>query len=167
MVDRELVLRFLAMHHELANYRTPLLRFLNDFMRTHQDPDDLWLDSSRHTFASTIGIVHEVLGSSAFRVMDKHGTPVERSVNRALFDAEMVAFSYSNLNHIAGREDAVKSSIAGLFGDERFEDSIRRATGDKARVRQRIARIADTLEDAGVEISQALRQALDSLEVHE
>src|SRR5207302_5968003 len=37
-VDRELVLRFVALRHGLASYRPPLIKFLNDFAMRNRNP---------------------------------------------------------------------------------------------------------------------------------
>ena len=42
MVDRELVLRFLGLRNNLNTYRPPLVRFLNDYMKDHRNPDSAW-----------------------------------------------------------------------------------------------------------------------------
>jgi uncharacterized protein DUF262 len=40
MVDEELILRFFSLEARLAEYRTPLKRFLNDFMRDMRNSDE-------------------------------------------------------------------------------------------------------------------------------
>ena len=89
MVDEELVLRFFALRDQLPTYRPPLKRFLNNYMRGVQNPPSSALSRFGATFRETIGRVSMVLGSSAFRVTDRRGGPVDPAVNRALFDAQI------------------------------------------------------------------------------
>jgi len=70
MVDRELILRFLALRADIANYRTPLLRFLNDYMDTNQDQSASWIAARRELFLQTTALVREILSDAAFRVTD-------------------------------------------------------------------------------------------------
>jgi hypothetical protein len=51
LVDRELVLRFLALRERLASYRPPLLRFLNSYMADNQSPPDEFLQEHRSIFS--------------------------------------------------------------------------------------------------------------------
>ena len=77
---------------------------------------------------------------------------MDTSVNRALYDAEMIAFSnITNWEDWTRKERAI-GEIAALFEDEEFDDAIRRATGDKARLRLRIERVVGALREAGAEV---------------
>ena len=102
MVDEELVLRWFAMNDELADYRPPLKRFLNDYMDTHKDESEAWLNTREERFTQTMQHIRSVLDGQAFRLIDADGTPLKdsegkplpRGVNRALFDAQATAFSW-------------------------------------------------------------------------
>jgi hypothetical protein len=156
MVDRELILRFFGLRDRLEQYRTPLLRFLNDYMRDNRDPSADWLDSHRSSFKSTIDTIHSVLGPSAFRVIDIEGQPVERAINRAVFDAEMVSFSFADSGVIQRHSHEIKQNIAALFHDAGFQDTIRRSTGDRVRLMTRIGKVIGILERVGVAVDSDL-----------
>ena len=66
MVDEELLLRFFAMRARLNIYRTPLKRFLNEFMGAHRNVDRNGLARLRGSFEHAIAMVDKGLGSSAF-----------------------------------------------------------------------------------------------------
>lgn len=150
MVDRELVLRFLALRYELPSYRTPLLRFLNDYMRDHRSPDEEWVYKTTQMFETTVDLVHGVFGASAFRVSNSAGRPTERNVNRALFDAHMIVSSIAHGPTAIRNRRTVLRGMAALYDDVDFVDTISRATGDKARTLARIRSVGKVFEEADV-----------------
>lgn len=151
MVDEELLLRFFALGAGLPAYRPPLKRFLNEYMRSVQNASPVTLDALRETFERTIESVSRTLGDGAFRVTDGRGRPQEPAVNRALFDAQMLAFSWAGPVPTEKR-DSVKRSVGSLNDDLAFADSIRRATGDRARTLYRVQSTVRALEEAGVTV---------------
>lgn len=161
MVDRELVLRFFALSDQLETYRPPLVRFLNDYMRTNRRPSPSWLEVRRQRFIGAASRVASTLGSSSFRVIDRSGSPTERNVNRALFDAQMLVFAVCNGDTLAARRKAVVDRLGRLFEDSDFQDAIRRATGDRARTLERTRDVAAALEDAGVPVDLGQYGKLD------
>jgi hypothetical protein len=156
MVDRELVLRFFALRDRLPSYRTPLVRFLNDYMRDNRNPDPSWLDDHRRMFTDTMEVISQVLGPSAFRVTDADGTPTERVINRAVFEAQSTVFSIADRERTLERREELRRGLGALFGDETFDDSIRFATGDRARTLSRIRDVAEVFESAGVSVDLTL-----------
>lgn len=152
MVDEELVLRFLALSNGYPAYRAPLKRFLNEFMEEFRDAPAERLDAFARTFDAAIGNVVATLDGAAFRVTDATGQPIESVINRALYDAQMLVFGHVAGGLLIARRAAVIREMAALFQDELFDDSIRRATGDRARLRIRVERVAEALTRAGVEV---------------
>ncbi len=94
MVDRELILRFLGFHERISQYRPPLLKFLNDYARDNRNPDDQALEQLEALFTLASTRVHRLFGPSSFRPMAADGSPLERNVNRALFDAQMLTCAW-------------------------------------------------------------------------
>lgn len=80
--DEELVLRFLALLHALEKYRSPMKRFLNNFMEENRDPSPDVLSRYRSEFESTVEAVDRMLGARALRP--------DRPVNAAVADAVLV-----------------------------------------------------------------------------
>lgn len=162
MVDRELIVRFMALKQRFEVYRPPLLRFLNDFMSDYQNPDENWLEEVSGSFVETCERVSACLGAAAFRVINEDGEPTERNLNRALYDAQMLSFSM-----VVGEPDweTIRQDIfartAGLVEDDDFENAIRRATGDRARLRARVSAYAALLADAGLDVDQTMLGPLD------
>jgi hypothetical protein len=149
MVDQELVLRFFALLDGYPEYRPPLKRFLNEFMESVRDADEGYLASCRTRFTATVGSVDEAFGEGAFRISDARGRPVEKPVVRALFDAQMLTMAHVSSPDLRELRPAIAREMAALYHDQEFVESLRRATGDRARVRYRLERVATALRAAG------------------
>ncbi len=143
MVDRELILRFFALRSDLSKYRTPLVRFLNNYMRANRHPADEWLQQQGELFRNTVDLMSEVLGSSAFRVTDRQGVPRERNINKALFDAQTLAFSVANLSDVQANSKRVVRELGALFDNENFDDAIRLSTGDRVKTLTRLRHVLE------------------------
>jgi len=160
MVDQELVLRWLAFRDSLSAYRPPLKRFLNKYMRDHQEADADWLQVRSQHFCETMTRLYATLGSKAFRLInedgewlrDEKGKPLPRGVNRALFDAQGTAFAWTDDPQLENQGDEVVRAIAHELRRDELQDAVRRATGDKARIRLRITAMVKALREGGVEV---------------
>ena len=153
MADEEFLLRFFTLRARLKAYRTPLKKFLNDYMHEHQDASKATLASHRRLFDTTIDRIHTVFGPNAFKPTDRRGSATERAPNRALFDAQMLAFSWAaqNTDFVAKRQVIVRK-FGALYGNEDFLDSISLATGDRSRILLRVRGAVDALSRAGVSV---------------
>jgi hypothetical protein len=153
MVDEELVLRFFALRDGLNTYQPSLKIFLNAYMKKVQDADDDTLDRLQAVFQETIGRIRAILGQGAFRLTDRTGDATERAVNRALFDAHMLAFSWVTNRDLTPYREQALASLASLYQDQEFLDSIQRATGNRARTITRVRGITAALREAGLDLS--------------
>ena len=161
MVDQELVLRWLAFRDYLSAYRPPLKRFLNEYMREHQEADTDWLEMRSQYFCETMTRLYATLGRKAFRLIDEdgewlrdqEGRRLPKGVNRALFDAQGTAFAWTDDPQLENRRDEVVRAIAHELRRDELQDAVRRATGDKARIRLRITAMVRSLREAGVEVA--------------
>jgi Protein of unknown function DUF262 len=153
MADEEFILRFFALRARLKNYRPPLKKFLNDYMFANQEPSKATLSSHRRLFSMTINRIHTIFGPNAFKPTDRNGRATERAPNRALFDAQMLAFSWVGRNtDISKRTKDINRKFGALYRDEGFMDSISLATGDRSRLLARVQSAIDTLNRAGVSV---------------
>jgi len=152
MVDEELILRFFSLHSELDTYRTPLKRFLNNYTQRVRNANPDEIGNFRKTFEGATKMVHALLGTTAFRVVNHATGAVEPAVNRALFDAQMLSSCWVKSDVADIEIAAVRRELAGLFSDESFMDSIQRATGDRARTLKRIRETVSALERAGLRV---------------
>jgi hypothetical protein len=152
MVDQELVLRFFALRDRLPQYRTPLVRFLNEYMQNNRNPSDDWITEKRVVFESTMQLINEVMDVSAFRVTDTVGRPTERVINRAVFEAQAIVFSICDPKGARQRAQYLRRSLASLFSDSSYDELIRRATGDRTRTLGRISYTIEAFRSAGVNV---------------
>ncbi|WP_420464360.1 DUF262 domain-containing protein [Candidatus Palauibacter sp.] len=160
MVDEELVLRWLAFRDCLASYRPPLKRFLNEYMQRNQRANEDWLQQRAAHFEQTMRRLNEILGTQAFRLIDEDGNrlrdergkAVPGGVNRALFDAQGTAFSWIDDPQLSDRRRQVVKEISRELTRVDLQDAVRRATGDRTRIRLRISRIARALRSGGVHV---------------
>lgn len=152
MVDEELLLRFFALHARLDEYRPPLKRFLNNYMDSLRGAEPLDLELLATMFESTVQRVMTFVGAHAFRLTDASGKPLEKAVNRALFDSQMLAFSWVMDDARASRKTVLKA-LDQLYQSPDFLDSIRRATSDRSRTRHRVREMAGALQNAGLRVA--------------
>jgi hypothetical protein len=159
MVDQELALRFFALRAGLADYRPPLKRFLNNFMADNRNAPPDWIEAQRQVFERTMELIAQTLGTNAFRLIDEHGEPLRdergkpfpRGVNRALFDAQSLAFSWvEELSSESATE--VMRSIGLALADGNVRDSVQIATGDRKRLHARTMAMVSALEAAGIDV---------------
>ncbi len=160
MVDEELTLRWFAMFDDIERYRAPLKRFLNDYMDKNKDQEPDWLNPREAEFANTMQRIYRILGDRAFRLIDADGNPLNdsegkpfpRSVNRALFDAQATAFSWVNSRPEEVNTEAVIRSIGEVLERDNFQEAVRRATGNRARLFLRIRLMAEALQNANLHL---------------
>ena len=161
MVDNELILRYLAIRSAPDRYRPPLKRFLNTFLEHANKAAEAELDETATNFSDAAQRVHAALGSGAFRSVDRTGTPTDRAINRAIAEAELVAFSWvgQTPNEVSDMAPQIASNIGELFENDDFLDSIQRATGDRSRTLRRLEMIREALLASGLTLSESGRTA--------
>ena len=152
MVDEELLLRLLALREDLPNYRSPMKRFLNKYMGKMREANQEQLSEFGEILERTTALVHRILGNTAFRITDSRGVPRDKLLNRALFEAQMLGFSWIEDGRSC-RKASVVSALAQLFGDQAFLDAIQKATGNKSNVDLRTKRVVDALTSAGADMN--------------
>jgi hypothetical protein len=155
MVDEEAILRFFAMRSGLATYRTPLKKFLNEYMSTARNKSADDISELRLIFEQTVSRARALLGPAAFRVLNSDGVPAESAVNRALLEAQLLACSWLNPDSKPDPQ-RVRREIGELFGSEHFTDAVQRATGDRSRTLQRVRDTIAALVRAGGRVNAPL-----------
>jgi hypothetical protein len=148
------------MHDQLDQYRPPLNRFLSEYMDVHKDEAVEWLDVRAARFERTMRLISQVLGDQAFRLIgpdgsalrDPEGKVLPRGLNRALFDAQGMAFSWVTTPFVEEDQRGIVESIAEAPTDNDLRDAVRRATGDRSRLRLRIKRMVEALTNGGLQL---------------
>jgi hypothetical protein len=134
MRDQELILRFLAFYYDSQNYKSPLVFFLNRFMKLHKDLSPDLGDEMKCRFAITVNEIFQAVGQRAFRP--------SRALNAAVFDSVMVGVA-RRLNASPVIDDgSLKSAYDELIKDPSFLEACGRGTAGEERVRERL-RLAD------------------------
>lgn len=162
MNDCELILRFLALRSVLPAYSPPLKSLLNEFMRLNRNPSSEELAQLRGAFESAGRAVrtafHGVALRRVFRSKTEKGFAIDRTLNRAVFDAEMLVMEGMNLNWIGEHRAEILRAFIGLcLDDEKFADSVSRATADKTRLIYRVSTWKQALIGLGAELPAASR----------
>jgi hypothetical protein len=140
MRDRELILRFLALAFSLTAYSKPMKEFLNRFSKKHRNLDDPTALSFTSAFQTTVGVIRNSIGASAFRS--------KRAVNAALYDALMVGlFRRVSVGEIK-KPEVLKARYDALVKNEKFLLAISSGTTDEQNVRDRISLATDAFKDA-------------------
>ena len=153
MVDEEFALRFFALAAGLGDYRPPLKKYLNEYMRGVQNASPKQIGALRARFDATVAPIVAVWGANSYRQTNARGSATERAPNRALFDAQMVAFDLvRNKDAVVTRRREIIREFAMLYGDDDFVAAISLATGDRSRTFLRIRYAIDALQRAGVDV---------------
>jgi len=153
MVDEELLLRFLALSDDLVGYRPPLKRFLNNYMGKFKSATASALTPLREKVEIASRRVATLFGSSAFRLLSPNGLALEKAINRAVFDAQMLACSWLVADPEEDDRAGVLTAFGALCANPEFLDSVRRATGDRSRIQRRVVDTVRALREAGLEVA--------------
>jgi len=120
----------------------PLANFLNLFTEQNRDAPVKELDDFATLFERTTELITVLYGELAFAIFDSRSAfKILSPFNAALFDAEMIAISRSNLKPQRIKDGKRKLFLAELgetFYDQAFEQAIARATSDPDRIKTRI-----------------------------
>jgi hypothetical protein len=136
--DQELILRFLALTHNLSKYSRPMRTFLNRFMETNKKLGKNDAAKYSSEFKTAIDFVHATLGRRAFRP--------ERSLNTAVFDAVMVGISSRLRNGPVKSAADFVTAYDQLLADSNFREAYTRSTADEDKVKLRLKLASDAFE---------------------
>jgi len=158
MRDIELILRFLALYHNIAHYEKPMKAFLNKFMKQYRRPPTPREDDSeakkktitvkQKEFSERMAAFETLFTQTAEAIVKYLGiTPfhIRNGLNAAVFDSVFTAFgrNLSKIN-IANPTTAeikrVASHFRNLLADAQYVKSISSATTDKDVVPQRLTK---------------------------
>ena len=142
MVDREMILRFLALFLDFNLYQPPIKRFLNKAMDSRRQMTETQAQQLRDVFRRTVSMVYSVFGDKAFIRYEpgyegSHNGAwgSETRLNMALFDAVMTSFALYEPRDIIPNADAVREALIDLMATDRaFSDAITLGTSTKERM---------------------------------
>ena len=147
MKTEELVIRFLAFHYNLNNYKKPLANFLNEFCETNKEITDSQKSSFTKLFETTLTNLINLYGDLAFKIFDKNLKQVS-NFNAALFDAEMLSLSSfeTQINVSQTTKTKFIKNLSDLFYNEDFIKTISQSTSDKNQINKRVKILADLVK---------------------
>ena len=128
--DQELILRFFAMYYGYDDYEKPIKEFLNKFNKKHRNLSDDTQERWASLFKKTITYVSEHGGKSLFQP--------EGVFNTNTFESVMVGIAKAiESSQIDENKIDINKLKDVLFKDNKFIDSVTRATSDNPVVKQR------------------------------
>jgi uncharacterized protein with ParB-like and HNH nuclease domain len=130
MRDQELILRFIAFQFAHSEYSKPMKAFLNKFMGRNRDLSKFSESEITYLFENTVKVIHEAIGSKAFKP--------KRAVNAAVLDSVMVGIA-SRLQKASIHDYAmVYDAYETLLKDNVYSLVTATGTADEENVRRRI-----------------------------
>ena len=131
MKDRELILRFLAMHFNRENYKSPLKRFLNEYMAGNKQLKRQSEGEIRQVFENTMKTVHAHLGPRAFK-------PNNNRFTAAVFDSVAVGIAHRLQRDDIQNGIVLKTQYESLMKNENYREVIYGGTAHTKRVNKRL-----------------------------
>lgn len=147
--DNELIIRFFALADRLEDYRPPQPRFLNSYCEYANRLTDTELDQLSYRFDHAVNNVYSVFGNDAFRITDAGGRRVDRSINRALAEAQLVSLSKVRPDVPQEEADVLQRALGELHVTAEFLDDIQRATSDRSRTLGRMMQYEKAIRATG------------------
>lgn len=117
--DVELILRFLALTERISDYKKPMKKFLNQYMKTQRAADSHELARLAKKFKNTADKVLDVLGEKPFHI--------KSGLNAAVFDCTFVAVD----QHIDRISENYRQRYRNLVIQEKFLKYVTSGTTDK------------------------------------
>lgn len=148
MLDAEWVLRFLTLSDSWDDFSGDLRVSMDSFMASYQFAAEDDLKSMRREFRASLRGCAHLWGVNAFKRPEGNGW---RDLALAgMFDAQMIAIREVGsraVMKLGDQDAAVLKATRELFEDEEFESSVRTATNTPSRLRYRVARMTEMLQE--------------------
>jgi len=128
--DVELILRFLALYFDSANYEKPMQSFLNDFMGGNRDLESFDEQTIANVFFKTVEFIHDNLGIKAFKP--------KGALNAAIFDSLMVGVASRLRDGVISNSQSFKRAYYELLDNEEYRQATETATTDEENVQKRL-----------------------------
>ena len=152
MVDAERVLRFFAFcDRGEHNYKSPLKKFLNDYMREKRNISVDEICSKSALFRKSVELCELVFGNVAFRRWhpgwnDQNPDGYQDStINEGIMDIQMYGFMEYEKRDIAGKAQVMKDAFIDLVSEPEFVETIEIGTYDTNMVKRRTEKWFSTL----------------------
>jgi len=154
MDDAERILRFFAFCDKTEhNYRSPLKKFLNDYMEEKRNLNEEELEKKKKLFKKCVELCQQVFGNLSFRryYLGNKENPEgkkDKKINEGLMDIQIYGFMQYEKRDIVGKEQIIKDAfIEMITSDEDVIDSIEKGTYGTPQVRLRTEKWFNILRD--------------------
>ena len=131
MAYEEMVLRFFAYYKKGLKKVENLSFFLTEFMKNNKNPDSDEIGEYKTLFHETLKKVDKFLGDKSFSIYLKKTKGWYPTSNRALYDAEMLAFSSTQEEEITVKSKEFIKKLKQLMDDEKFKKSLKKEAGSE------------------------------------
>lgn len=153
MTNVEYVLRFFSYRQAIDSYDGSVKEFFNNFMKENKNISNEQVAYFKKVFSDTISSINFILNDNAFKRYIPERKGWHGALNRAVFDAEMVAFSKFKFNNLDLTDIvAINNDIKRLMEDYSFINSIKSSTNAPEKVRYRIEKMKNCLSKYGESI---------------
>ncbi|MEB5506600.1 DUF262 domain-containing protein [Burkholderia pseudomallei] len=128
--DLELILRFFALYHHAKSYRRPMKEFLNRYMASNINLQNVGEEALRPLFESTTGTIYKFIGVRAFRL--------KAAINAAVADSIMVGVARRLAAGPVSNPEDFKTAYDALLQNAEYLKTSGRSTADEEFVRLRL-----------------------------
>ena len=118
--SEELVLRFFALNSELRGYDENMSKFLDEYMRSHQNISEEEMAECERKFKDALALCKQVFGEKSFRNLAKE--TARRSAS--LWDVQMIAMTHVTSKQVAGKEFEIVEAFAELCENPEFSRTL-------------------------------------------
>jgi len=145
MLDIERILRFFAFCDKgERNYKSPLKKFLNDYMLQKQNISEAEMNEKRELFKKCVEICQTVFGNVAYKRVfpgndEMPSGYIDKSLNQGIFDIHMCGFMEYSKRDVILRAQAIKEAFLELVtSNKKFIETIEIGTYGTPQVKLRM-----------------------------
>ena len=146
MLDVEYVLRFFTVASTWKNFSGDYRKSMDLYMEEHRNPTEEFLQGLMGTFEECLTRCEKLWGTHAFKRYD--GSTFRNQFLAGMYDAQMVAvnqLTHSEFDQALVKKDRLLSRTKLLFGDKKFDTSVRVGTNTKSSIEYRITKLSELL----------------------
>ena len=152
MADAERILRFFAFcDNSERNYKSPLKKFLNDYMEKKKNISDSETEEKKKLFKKCVELCQQVFGDISFRryyVYEDEEGKADKKINEGLMDIQLYGFKEYEKREIAGKEQIIRDAFIDLITtDKQIIASIEKGTYGTPQVKLRTEKWLNKLRE--------------------
>ena len=144
---QEYILRFFALRN-FNDYSSSMTKTMNNFMIKHQNADEQEIKEFKELYNSTIDIIKQVFGSTAFCAYDRQKNQFMNKFSGSIYDSITIACSMFSPHDLMAHADEIRNQVNEIKKNNlTYQDYTYAATGSKNRVIGRIMMIYQLIEN--------------------